>query len=296
LPSGPQNAENGHRWCANPLEDGAPFLSDHTIERDGVRIAYRRLGTGPPIALVQGLAFPGAMWLWLPKRLAAEGFTVLVPDNRGSGSSPAPWRPWTLRAMADDLAAVLEYACPGQPALVVGISLGGMIALQLAIHHPTSVRGLVLAATTSGLPHWKLPRPGHLLTLVRSALGRPQMDAALQRVLVHPDSRRRDPTLFDEWDRVLARGGRHPIGVLGQMLAVLTHGTRAALPTIACPTEILAGDTDLIIPPANAEDLARHIPGAALNILPCAGHAFPLEAPDALPGAIRRVAARSSTR
>ena len=266
-------------------------MSQRSIRRDGVRLSYRVLGRGPSVALVQGLAFPGAMWLSLPDRLVASGHTVVVPDNRGSGASDAPWRPWSMRAMAHDLAAVLEDACPGEAVLVVGISLGGMIAQQLALHHPARVRGLVLAATTCGLPHWKLPRVGNLFTLVRSALGKPQMDAALQRVLVHPHSRRADPTLFDDWDRVLARGGRHPVGVLGQMIAVLTHNTHSALPRIACPTVVLAGDSDLLIRPANATALARRIPGAELQVLPQAGHAFPLEHPDALPEAIRRVEA-----
>ena len=265
-----------------------------SVTRKGVVLSYRvsgcGRGRGPVVVLVQGLAFPGEMWLSLPATLAEAGYTVVTPDNRGSGRSSKPWRPYRLRTMAEDLAAIIDEISPGAPVVVVGISLGGMIAQELAIRYPEHVKGLVLAATSCGLLSGAWPRLGDALTMVRASLGARGMDEALHRVLVHPDSRQQRPGLFDEWDRVLAACGRSALGTTGQLLAILTHHSRGALKHIRCPTVVLAGDSDWLIPPGNAAILADRIPNAELQILPRAGHAFPLEVPDALPKAIQRVA------
>lgn len=260
------------------------------VKRKGLVLSYEVRGAGPVVVLVQGLAFPGAMWLTLPKTLVEMGFTVVTPDNRGSGQSAKPWRPWTMRTMADDLAAVIADLGARGPVLVVGISLGGMIAQQLAVHHPQLVRGLVLAATTCGLPGLRPPRLAHLVTLLRASLGTTGLDEALHRTLVHPESRRRWPNLFDDWDRVLAREGRSVVGTAGQLLAVLTHHVYFGLSRVRCPTVVMAGDSDLLIPPGNSKVVARRIRGATLEIIAQAGHAFPLEVPDALPRAVRQIA------
>ena len=122
-----------------------------SVTRRGVSLAYQRRGAGPPVLLLQGLGMSGAMWLSLPGGLVKSGHLVITPDNRGSGASDAPRLPYTMSTLAADAVAVLDDAGV-QRALVAGISLGGMIALRLALDHPERVHGLVLAATTCGLP------------------------------------------------------------------------------------------------------------------------------------------------
>jgi pimeloyl-ACP methyl ester carboxylesterase len=139
------------------------------------------------------------MWLGLPGGLLKTGFTVVTPDNRGTGSSDAPFPPYTMSELADDLAAVIEDLRLG-PALVAGISLGGMMAQQMSIRHPELVAGLVLAATTCGLPHGQAPSVEALRMLVQAALSDSPIERAMiQRRLAHPKSLERDPELFAPW-------------------------------------------------------------------------------------------------
>src|SRR6478672_59781 len=95
----------------------------------GVRIHYSVTGprSGAPVVLLQGLGLSSRFWFDIPNLLAADGRRVLAIDNRGTGKSDKPRRPWTMRAMADDVARVLD-AEEIDAAYVVGISMGGMIA------------------------------------------------------------------------------------------------------------------------------------------------------------------------
>jgi pimeloyl-ACP methyl ester carboxylesterase len=263
-------------------------MSQHVVHRGGVRLGYERRGSGPAVVLIPGLGMPGRMWLTLPGGLVKTGFTVVIPDNRGAGRSDVPWPPYRMRDLADDVASVMRSA--GEtPALVVGISLGGMIAQVLALRHPDAVSGLVLAATTPGLP---LARPAHLgflALMVRLHLGDQRALEPLRLRIVHPRSLERNPHLLDPWDAVARREPTSLTGLLGQLSAAAMHRTGLSLARIRCPTEVIAGEDDLIIPPVNSRILARRIAGATLTLLPGAGHAFPLEVPAALPDAIRRV-------
>jgi len=270
-------------------------MSQHFVRRGRARLAYELLGEGPPVALVQGLGLPGRMWLGLSGGLVKSGHSVIVPDNRGTGSSDAPLPPYRMRTLADDLAAVIEDAARG-PALVVGISLGGMIAQHLTLRHPRLVGGLVLAATTCGPPFGTLPNLGFVPRMIRSLAGDRRALEELRGLLVNPQVLARNPRLFDEWDRQLSRQAWRWSGFVGQLGAAALHSTGLSLGRIRCPVEVIAGDADRIVPPLNSRILARRISGAALTLVPGAGHAFPLEDPRALPAAIRRVAARIGER
>lgn len=269
-------------------------MSRHTVVRGGVRLVYQRRGVGgdrPPLVLVQGLGLPGAMWLGLAGGLVKAGHTVLVPDNRGAGASDCPPPPYTMAMLADDTAAVIDHAGVG-PSVVVGISLGGMIAQHLALRRPELVRGLVLAATSCGLPHGRLPDLATILLIIRSFSRDPAVVRRIHRALVHPSSLRRNPQLFAAWNRQLAGNPVHPRGALAQFTAAALHSTGRRLKEITAPVELITGDTDRIIPGENSRVLARLLPNAHLTVVPNSGHGFPLERPEALPRAIQRLLGR----
>jgi pimeloyl-ACP methyl ester carboxylesterase len=268
-------------------------MSEHWVTRGRVRLAYERRGGGPLVVLVHGLGMPGRAWLGLIGGLVKSGNTVVAPDNRGSGRSDAPPPPYHMRQLAADTAAVIEHVDRG-PALVVGISLGGMIAQHLALNHPRLVRGLVLGATTCGLPRGRPPPLRALLTMARGFFGDPRSQQALWRLMFHPQTLSRRPQLAGEMQRQLGDIDFCWAGILGQFAAHATHSTCLRLGRLRCPTEVLVGEGDRIIPPRNARILASRIPGAELTVLPEAGHVFPLEQPRAIPRAIRRVQQRAS--
>jgi 3-oxoadipate enol-lactonase len=198
-----------------------------------------------------------------------------------------------MRELADDLEAVLADVCGDEPTLVVGISLGGMIAQHLALRHPRRVAGLVLAATTPGPPHGHLPPVEFLGELGRAMLGDREALEALRLRLVDARTLERTPDLFERWDREALAEPTSLRGMLGQLAAASLHSTGHRLHRITCPIEIVTGDGDGIIPPENSEVLARLLPDAILTVVPDAGHAFPLDAPGELPRLIRRLRERT---
>ena len=146
----------------------------YATSSDGTRIHYEVRGpaNAPCVVLIQGLGLSARLWFDLPDRLAAapEGghaWRVVTLDNRGVGRSDRPRTllSVTMGTLADDVATVLDDARV-ERACVVGISLGGMIAQHVALRHPTRVEGLVLLATTAGLPFTRWPGPITLATLL----------------------------------------------------------------------------------------------------------------------------------
>jgi pimeloyl-ACP methyl ester carboxylesterase len=129
-----------------------------TIPVDGGRIAYRRLGSGRPLLVLNGLAATSADWdpLFID-RLASANELVLL-DNRGIGASTDDGRPFDIAKLADDTAQVIE-ALDFDGASVLGWSMGGFIAQTLALDHPNRVRKLILLSTDPGGANARSPHP-----------------------------------------------------------------------------------------------------------------------------------------
>jgi 3-oxoadipate enol-lactonase len=247
------------------------------------RIHYREFGSRahPTLVLIQGLLLDGRFWFELPHSLAADPvmpWHVLVPDNRGVGESALPQRAWTMADMADDIAAVLD-AAHVERALVAGISMGGMIAQQVALRHPQRVAGLLLMATWPGLPHGRLPPLRSIGTLVGSSMRRSRRGAdieSLARLLLPDHALPEARELMGGWLSLMRDRPPSRATFMGQFGAVGTHSTGGRLDRIAVPVRVVTGDEDRLVPPSNSEILARKIPRAELEILPRVGHAIPL--------------------
>ncbi len=245
-------------------------------DRGTHRLSYETLGRedAPPLLLVMGMSFSARAWGPMPERLARE-FRVVVFDNRGAGESTAPLSLFGMDDLADDAAAVLEAAGVG-PAFVFGISMGGMIALELALRHPERVRALALGATFAGWRSSRKPSVAVLAELVAGgALSRLGLHRLIGRALVSPHLGGDDLERFGSWiesaDRVSPR-------VLSQQVAaVTTWDAFARLGEIRVPTLVLTGDADRLVPVENSREMAAAIHGARLVLLPGAGHCFPLE-------------------
>jgi pimeloyl-ACP methyl ester carboxylesterase len=252
-------------------------------------------GAERTVVLVQGLGLSSRFWFDVPERLAAgpEPWRVVVLDNRGVGRSDKPSGPYRMATLADDVAAVLEHAGIEQ-AYVVGISLGGMIAQHVALRHPSRVAGLVLLATTAGLPYARLPNPRVIATLVGIPIAgkigpAPRVGRAFARLLLAEQDVPRARELLGKWPAAMRADPTTAKSFFAQLSAVLGHSTGFRLRRISCPTVVVTGDDDCLIPPQNSRMLARLVPGAQLEVIRACGHAIPASDPDCVARALKRV-------
>ena len=252
-------------------------------EGRGPRLHWERTGAraGEPILWITGFTISAAVFdPVLP--LYADRFDCVTYDNRGSGRSAAPLRPLSMPELAGDAVRVLD-AAGLESAHVYGLSMGGMIAQELAIRFPERVRGLVLGCSTPGGPRAIRPTARELAALGGGAVrglrepGRPM----LARMLFSDEFRAREPERARELLRHFAAHRARPHGVAGHWWASVYHDTVARLGRIQAPTLVLHGGADRMAPIANARLLARRIPDATLRVVEGAGHAYLLEAPEA---------------
>ncbi len=263
------------------------------LTRDGVELFYERQGADDPEApvalLLMGLGMRGRVWGETGVRLARRGFAVLTMDNRGVGESQTPRRPWTTATMADDAVEILDAEGVAR-AHVVGASLGGMIAQQVALRHPDRTAGLVLVSTTGGFPRVDLVPPTAILGLLNLMVARGREGPPEDRVrttleLIASKEFAQGLDLADPRMEamVAAMGDRlAPRGYLLQLLASASHAAWRALPRVRAPTLVQHGEADRVIVPAAGKALAGRIPDARLELYPGAGHVLGLQAPDSM--------------
>jgi pimeloyl-ACP methyl ester carboxylesterase len=268
-----------------------------------VRISYSRQGDGDPVLLVMGLGMAASAW-WRTVPVLAASLQVLTFDNRGAGRSDAPPGPYTIAEMAADAIAVLD-AVHVESAHVYGISLGGMIAQELALTYPARVRRLVLGATSAGGSAATLPDEATLGFVERRA-EMPFEEAVWASVpYLHGERTRRchaGRIGHDVARRLRAQIGPEPY--YAQLAAARAHDAAGRLAQIAAPTLVVHGGADRMVPATNGRRLAELVPGAELQVWDEAGHLYPTDEPQAdqeilrflLAGSVSRGALRSPQR
>jgi 3-oxoadipate enol-lactonase len=247
------------------------------------RLAFRELGTGAPLLLINGYA--GTKDDWDPTFLEALGTRarVICPDNRGLGDSPTADGDLTIVTMADDVAA-LQRALDIEGCAVIGWSMGGFIAQELAARHPGRVSRLVLLATDPGGPEAVLAAPEVWDGLTsRAGTPREQATRLLQLLFPAPLAAQID----DEVGELVAeaRAALSPAALDAQQRAIgrwHSEPAEARLRAITAPVLIAAGDADVVIPPVNSELLAIALPGARRERFADGGHAFMAQHPQEL--------------
>ena len=255
---------------------------------DGARLHVLDQGKGDEVLWLQGLNAPAAAWA---VQLAhfSQTHRSLAPDTRGVGQSDAPPGPYSVRQLAQDAIAVLDAAGVGR-AHVVGLSLGGAVAQELALSFPDRVRSLALLATFAA----QAPRSGRCsgpgaLYPVAIADERLRKAWELQAYSwLFTDRFWRSEANVRAALRFASSQPPQPAeGFVGQVDAALSHDARDRLAQVRAPTLVIHGALDQLSPKQNGEELARLIPGAELLVLPEVGHAVNLEGQRAVNGALR---------
>jgi 3-oxoadipate enol-lactonase len=279
----PTPYDGAARWV-DAYESGLRTTSDFMTGLLGLpewpeALHWERIGAGAPVLLIMGLGLSGGAW-WRTVPVLAQRLEVLTFDNRGVGRSRALFHSYTTEAMADDAVSVLD-AAGTERAHVYGISLGGMVAQQLALRHPRRVQSLVLGATHAGGPRAQLADRDVFAFLQERLMMRPE-DAARGSIPFNYSERCR----AEHPERIaedVAQRLAHPFpeqAYRAQMWAAMLHDCYGRLPRIQVPTLVVHGSEDRMIPVANGRVLAERIPRAQLLELKEIGHLYPTEAPD----------------
>lgn len=235
-----------------------------------MKIAWERHGGGPPLLLVHGLGY--ARWGWEPVvEPLARSFDVLLYDNRGIGASDAPPGPYAAAELAADAVQVLDEARV-ERAHVLGTSLGGMVAQELAVAAPERVDKLVLAATTPG-GAGSFPMPERT---VRLMAGRATLRQFVENALA-PDP---DPRIVERILRHREATAQPLAAWSAQAAAGAAFDALERIGAIAAPTLVLTGTEDAVVDPRNSRLLAERIPGARVELFEGGGHLFFWEQPE----------------
>lgn len=274
-----------------------------TARANGLDLVYETFGkpSDPAIMLIMGLG--GQLVVWpdsFCEALAAGGYYVVRFDNRDIGLSSKldhlgkpklmrlgmaftlrlPVRAaYTLNEMAEDTVGLMD-ALKIKTAHVVGISMGGMIAQLVAIRHPNRVRSLSLIMTNSGSRRVRGPSMALQLRMIRRPAkldrdGWVEHGVKTWRMIGSPGYPETEQDLIDKVARQVDRG-LHPQGSARQTAAIMASPSRVPqLKRLKTPTLILHGKADPLVPVDAAYDLARHIPGARLEVIDGMGHDLP---------------------
>jgi 3-oxoadipate enol-lactonase len=237
----------------------------------GININYKTTGQGEPLVMIMGLGSGQNGWgSQVP--FFKKHFQVVTFDNRGVGKTDKPVGPYTIRMMADDTIALMDYL-DIKKANILGASMGGMIAQEVAINYPERVARLVLACTfcckdeaggdTAEQAKLLNLSPHKMVAhMAKLAVNKPFYQFVIGNLAMIQ-------TIF------LSASAR--AGLEGQTEACNKHNTLDRLPLVKAPTLVIVGTKDRIIKPVSSELIARNIPGATLKKIEGGSHMFFME-------------------
>ncbi|MFH0788202.1 MAG: alpha/beta fold hydrolase [Pseudomonadota bacterium] len=246
------------------------------IKANGINIYYELHGQGDPLVLIMGFR-RDAEWWYCQIHTLSKHFQVVVFDNRGVGRSDKPASEYTIPLLADDSAALMR-SLGLSSAHVLGISMGGYIAQELAINYPEMVRGLILGCTGPGGRRAVLMNPEQLEKftanqgLTPSGILYKDMDIYFSERFIQER-----PEKIEEFVEISMRTNQPPKAFLRQFTACQNHDTFERLHRISHPTLIMSGGDDPLVPPENSRILKEMIPQSRLEFFPAGRHCFFME-------------------
>ncbi len=248
------------------------------VERDGADLFYQVEGQGPPVLLINGLGHPSDMW-WRVLPWLTPHVTTIRFDNRGVGrTGTGAERPYSVERMALDARAVV-HAAGFARAAVFGVSMGGLIAQELALTHPETVSRLVLGCSNPGGADLVIPDEEAITFLRNRAAMTPDEDAEGTITFGYAPGTPRADINADL--AVRAANPTDPLGYAAQLAdSRAWRGSLARLPRLAMPTLVIHGDVDRLMPLENSRRIAAAISAARLEVIPGASHIFWTDQPE----------------
>lgn len=243
---------------------------------NGLELHYADTGRGDPVVFLNGLGGDHLYWMG-QVRACAGHFRCLAIDNRDCGRSAYSSAPYTLGDMADDVAALLQSLVQ-LPAHIIGLSLGGMIAQELALRHPDRVRSLLLVGSAARADAWFLGVQDLLALLRMQSTDAGAFFAALlpwlmsYRFFEEPDHVERLKVLVNE-----APYPQRAEGCFRQIGAIRGLNTLDRLAELRCPVLAATGADDILVPARYGQQIAERVPNGRFVLLPNVGHSPPLE-------------------
>ena len=252
----------------------------HAAVASGAELFHEVSGEGEPLLLIQGMSGTHASWGEpFLTGLHEQGLQAAIYDHRGIGRSGA-WRdPFSLEDLADDAVALLD-ALGWETAHVMGISMGGMVAQQLALRAPERLRTLTLGCTYAGGEGSALMDPADMQQL-SGAMMSGDRELALRagyELNVGPGFAAQESNYAAFHAMATSVPAPLPVIML-QMQAIGAHDVAARLGEITAPTLVVHGTADRMLPSSNGELISSRIPGARLELLDGVGHVFWWEQP-----------------
>lgn len=249
------------------------------VKANGIDIDYLVEGQGEPLLMIMGLGGARDSWRYQTRHFRRHYRTVTF-DNRGIGKSDKPPGPYTIKMMADDTVGLMD-ALGIQRAHIVGVSMGGMIAQEVAINHPERVDRLVLGCTFARAGgDANSPEMKKELEAFRSS---PQDEASQRRLIgamADLSFNRRSTRIFILPLAKVAIRFSSIGGMVEQLKAASGHDALERLKSIEAPTLVITGTEDRLINPASSETIAELVPGAKLVRVQGGGHTFFMEMHD----------------
>ncbi|BCL38433.1 alpha/beta fold hydrolase [Nostoc sp. MS1] len=254
------------------------------VHVNGIDLFYDIKGNGKPLVLISGLLCDHSYWSLIMPSLTSQ-YQVIRLDNRGMGRSSAPDSPYTIRQMADDVAALLDHIGIDR-VHIGGHSMGGQIAQEFVLAYPQKAQSLLLLSSLAkgdGLFNSIIATWGDLLR---------HIDLRLYEQVVLPwiftDAFYSIPGMIDQ---LIEFAVHYPFApkshsIYHQSRAILGCDTTNRLQNILCPTLVLVGKQDILTPVKFSQQLAQTIPHAELMVLDHGGHGFLIESPNAVAAAM----------
>ena len=244
---------------------------------NGINVNYKVHGEGEPLVLIMGFAGPGQAWFF-QTRAFKKYYKVVTFDNRGVGKTDKPSEPYTIKAMADDTIGLMDHLGIDK-AHILGYSLGGIVAQELAINYPERVRKLILASTLSTMRQ--------IASEMLEAMGLGE-DFSEEDVRSADIGKALSSLVANAFNSRLYRMILVPIvpiytrlvglkGLKGQVEAIAGCNTLDRLHTIEAPTLVIVGTEDKVATPGGSEVMASRIPNAKLVKVEGGSHGYVME-------------------